>query len=581
MSETTSHPTTNRSIVIKRFLQQYLPITVWLPHYRRSWLRFDLIAGVTVWGTVVPTSMGFAQLAGLPAQAGLYASLVGLASYALLGTSRQLKVAASSSMAVMSAAIVTPLAAGDVSRFLALSATLALIVGIMMVLSGMARMGFIADFLAKPVVNGFIFGLAVTIAIKMAPRLFGLESSDGSAVQQFWQLMLNLPYINWWTLAISAAAFGLIFLLRHYFPQLPGALIILLLGILAVILFDLGQHEVSVVGAIPQGLPTLQLPIFGAIDFLVLLVGAGGVLFVALAESVGSARTFADEHRYEIDPDQELIALGVANLGAGLLQGFAVAANLPATSTAKTVTSRTQLASLISAMLIAFSLAGPGLLFRFLPNAVLAVAVIVAVVPLMNVAELRRLYHSRKIDFALAFIALCGVLISGVLVGLLLAVFLSLAIVLYQASQPQVAVLGKVAGHVAYVEVERNPLVEQVPGLLIIRPDVQLFFANANMTRSRIKRLIFHQSDPVEAVLVDLGATSDLDVASADMLGDLLVDLGEANIELYLARVKARVYDRLYRTGFVERIGEDHFYLNVIEGVEVFLQPDKLVDNKP
>jgi high affinity sulfate transporter 1 len=549
-------------------LNRYVPLLAWLPRYRRTWLRIDVLAGITAWGTTVPTAMGFAQMAGLPAQAGLYAAMVALLAYAVLGTSKVLKVETSPSMAVMSAAVVAPLALGDFAYYVTLSAALALVVGLILVIAGIARMGFLADFLAKPVVTGFLFGLALLVIISQLPSLFGLPSGSGGALNQLGQLITSLDDTNPWTLAISVAAFLVLLLFRRYAPVFSGAPVVIALGILVVWAFNLQELGVAVVGPIPSGIPSPKIPLVRPSDLLFLFLGATAMVFVALGESLGTARTFAAEHRRHIDTDQELLALGVANLGAGLMRGFAVGANPAATASANAARTKTQIASIVTAVLILITYATQREILSFLPQAVVAVAVIVSVARLLNLAELQRFYRSRKIDFGLALVALVGIFLAGVLPGLMIAVFLSLLIVPYQSSQPHLAVLGKIPGHIAYGDIDENPDAEQILGLLILRPDVPLFFANAHTLHSQISSLVSTAPEPLKVVIIDLGASADLDVACTDMLRDLIDELDRADIRLLLADAKGSTRSRLEHTGLLERIGEENLYLRVPEAVE-------------
>jgi high affinity sulfate transporter 1 len=545
-----------------------MPILSWLPRYRRSWLRLDVVAGISAWGLTVPTSMGYAQLAGLPLSAGLYSALVALLAYSLLGTSRRLKVQTSSAMAALSAAIVLPLARGDVSRTVALSAALALLVGLMLVFASMARMGFIADFLAKPVVAGFLFGLALFIIVGRLPILFGLPQGSGTVVQQLWQFVTSLGGTNPWTLAISVAALVLIYLFQRYLPAFPGALVMMVLGIVTVLIFDLDQNDVALVGHFPPGLPSFKIPWVYLSDLVFLSVGAAAVVFVALGESVGIARTFATRHQTRVDPDQELLALGVANIGAGLFQGFSVGANAAATASADRARTKTQVASLVTVGILLITLVTVAQPLAYLPIAVLAVAVIMSVVRLLGISELGRYFRTSRTDFALAMTALSGVVLAGMLAGLFLAVSLSLALVLYRSSRPHITVRGRMSGRAAFADIERNPGVEQIPGLLIVRPAVPLFFANAEAARSQILALVARSRSPLNAVLIDMSASADLDVASTDMLGSLVEDLAERSLDLWLAAPQEVTRDRIRQRGLLQRMGDDHLYLSVSDAVD-------------
>jgi high affinity sulfate transporter 1 len=554
-------------------LKRYVPITEWLPTYPREHLRSDIISGVTVWGVMVPVAMAYAEMAGLPPEAGLYTAFAALLGYAIFGTSRQLKVTTSSTMAVMSAAVIVAMRPRDMATYAALTAALALIVGVILLVAGVARLGFISDFLSKSVVTGFVFGLALVIAIGQLPKLLGLPSGDGDFFQQFFQIITNTSQINPYTLVVGVSALVVIFLIKRFFPRLPSGLVALVLGILAVSIFNLEEYGVSIVGEIPTGLPTPGLPQVALSDLPFLIAGALGIVFLAVGESLGGARSFAAKHRYEINPDQELIALGAANINAGLFQGFTVDASLSSTATADEAGERTQLSSIVTAVLIIITLLVLAPLFHNLPNAVLGAIVIASVIGLMDVAELKRFYGSNRIDFVLAMVAMFGVLTTDVLTGLLIAVFLSLLIILYRASRPHMAVLGKVPGQVAtYGDISRHPENAQVPNLLIVRLDAPLYFLNANVARGQILDLVTTSQPRPAAILFDLGASADLDVASLDMLKNLVRELDEASVDVLLAQVRGKVRDRLRKAGVMAEIGEDRVYLSVPAAVDDFEQ---------
>jgi high affinity sulfate transporter 1 len=558
---------------LRQQLGRYAPITAWLPAYARDLLRSDLISGVTVWGVMVPVAMAYAQMAGVPPEHGLYAAFAALLAYAIFGTSRHLKVTASSTMAAMSAAVVAAMAGGDPDRYLALTAALALTVGVLLLLAGIARLGFISDFLSKSVVTGFVFGLAITIAVGQLPKLFGVPAASGDSFQQLAGLIAELDQTNPWTLILGAGALAVIFLIKRFAPRIPAGLVALVLGILAVTIFNLDEKGVSIVGAIPTGLPTPGLPDISLSDLTYLITGAVGIVFLAVGESLGSARAFAAKYRYEINPDQELIALGAANISAGLFQGFTVDASLSSTATADEAGARTQLSSIVTAVLIIITVMVLAPLFYNLPNAVLGAIVIASVIGLMNVPELRRYFTSNRVDFVLAMVALLGVISTDVLTGLLIAVFLSLVIILYRASRPYLAVLGKVPGQkAAYGDLARHPENLQVPGLLIVRLDAPLYFLNANVARSQLLDLISSGEPAPSAVLFDLGASADLDIASLDMLKNLVVELDEIGIDVLLAQVRGSVRDRLRQASLMAEIGEDRIYLSVAAAVHDFEQ---------
>jgi high affinity sulfate transporter 1 len=512
--------------------------------------------------------MGFAQIAGLPIQAGLYAALVALLAYAVFGSSPQLKVETSASMAIISAAIVAPLALGDTSYYVTLSAALALVVGLLLIAAGLARLSFIADFLAQPIVLGFLFGIAVIVIIGQLPNLFGITLDADKPLAQIWELITSLGETNPWTLAISVSAFLILIMFKRFLPKLPGVLFMLLFGVAVGFLLNLEQHGVDLVGFIPSGLPSFKFPLIQLKDLIYLTVGAVSMVFVALADSLGTARAFAAENHYQIDPDQELLAIGAANVGAGLFQGFSVGANSATTSSANSAKVKTQLASIVTTLLIVGTLATQIEMLSYLPEAVLSVAVIMAVSHMLKTAELRRYYATRRIDFMLAIVTLVGVLVTDILTGLLIAVFLSLAIVLYRSSRPHLAVMGKIPDRKVFGDIEKYPEAEPVWGLLLLRLDTALYFANANTALNEIKDQILKYDDSSTTVIIDLGASADLDIASLDMLYTLLNHLEERNIRLALANVHSETRARLEQAGLMDKIGSKKIYLDMAEAVE-------------
>ena len=550
---------------------RYVPIVTWLPAYDRSWLQSDLIGSLTSWGVMVPVALAYAGLAGVPPELGLTTAFAALTAYAIFGTSRHIKVTTSSTMAIMSASVVAGLAAGDPGRYLALTAALALVVGVILVAAGIARLGFIGDFLSKSVITGFIFGLAITIIIGQLPKILGVPSGGEGTLEQLVHLVDEIPNTNPWTLAIGGSALVLILVLRAINRKIPGPLIALILGVIAVKAFDVDVHGVSVVGEVMTGVPGLSIPNVSLFDIPFLAAGAAGIVFLAVGESLGAARAYASKHHYEIDADQELIGLGAANVSTGLFGGFTVDASLSQSATAESAGVKSQLSSLVTAGLILATAVVLAPLFADLPNAVLGAIVIAAVMGLMDVGELRRYWRSRRTDFLIALTAMVGVVATTVLVGLAIAVGLSLAMLLYRASRPYIAVVGKLHGvKAAYADLGRHPDAHPVPGLLILRIDAPLYFFNANVARSAILQAVAAADPAPEAVLLDISATSDLDITTADMVRQLAGDLEERSIELMLAQVKGAVRDRMRRSDLMAVIGEDHIYLSVGAAVKAF-----------
>jgi sulfate permease, SulP family len=451
----------------------------------------------------------------------------------------------------------------DPASYLALSAGLALAVGAILVVAGAARLGFLSQFLAASVVTGFVIGLAVTITIGQLPALLGIPPVDGTVIQRLVGMAQELVFVEPYTAALGIGSIVGILVLRRFVPRIPGALVALVAGIVLSTALDLQTRGVAVVGDLATGFPLPSIPRIPFGDLVFLVAGAFGIVFLALAESIGAARTFAARHGYEIDPDQELIALGASNLGSGVFGGFAVDASLSQSATGEAAGARTQLSSLITAALVLATAVVLAPLFRNLPTAVLAAIVITSVMGLVNLAELRRYFAWKRTDFLLAVTALGGVVFTTALTGMAIAVALSLLAILYQASRPYIAVLGRLPGDpVVFADTDRHPTAERVEGFLLVRPNVPLTFVNADVAKDQITALIRAQPVAPRALVLDIGATADLDVATTDMLSALLAEVHESDIDLRLAQVRGSVRDRMRRTGLMSVIGEDHCYLS-------------------
>jgi sulfate permease, SulP family len=563
-----------------RRLKRFIPLIGWIATYERTWLRDDLVSGVVVGAIMIPVAMAYAQMAGVPPQAGLYAAIAGMTAYALFATSRHLKITTSSTMSIMSMAVVAPLAAGDPAAFIALSSALALTVGAIMVVLSILKLGFISDFLAKSVMTGYIFGVACLIAISQLPKVFGVSGGDGNFFQQLAQFIAKLPQTNPYDLALGIGTIVLILVIAHYKPLIPGPLVALVLGTALSSLLQLNaRYGVVVVGQIPTGMPSFTIPQISVNAIPYLIAGAAGIVFLAVGETLGTGRAFAAKYHYEIDADQELLAMGAANVSSGLFQGITIDMSLSNTASGEAAGERTQLSSLVSAGLILAVVMFLAPLLQDLPSAVLGAIVLTSIMGLFRVKEFRRYYRQRKTDFALALTALVGVLASSVMVGLALAVLLSLAMLLYRASRPYIALLGR-GTNGEYGDIERHKDARVVPGLGILRLDAPLYFFNANVARTQILAQT-HVEPPPRAILLDLGASADLDIGTCDMVRDLTSDLRRANVDLLLAQVRGSVRQRMGVTGLLAHIGEDHIFPSIEAAVQAFLSGSVTVPAPP
>jgi SulP family sulfate permease len=524
-----------------------MPILKWLPGYDKSWLRTDLLAGLTVVALLIPEGMAYAQIAGVPPQAAFYAAPVGLLAFAVFGSSRQLVVAVSAAIASMSFATVSLVATPNTGEFIVLTAALALLAGGIAVVAGLLKLGRVAQFFSESVMIGFISGLALVIAVKQVPKVLGIEGGHGNFWERLYDVFSHLTETQGLTLLVGATSIVVLVALEHYFEQIPAALVALVLGIVVSALFKLETHGVEIVGDIPAGLVAPQWPSIGWHEWGLLLPGAMGLALVGFAEAIGPSRAFASEHGYEIDADQEFIGLGVANVGAGMFQGFPIGSSLSKSAANDRAGAHTQLSGIFAAAvtaLVALFFTG---LFRQLPEAVLGAIVIVAVSGMVKLAGLRRLLRVRRVDFVLAAVALLAVLTFETLQALFVAVVVSLFALVWRTSLPRLAVLGRVPDGLEFSDVRRHPENVVAPGLLMVRPENEMFFANAAGLREVIMAEVTANSSPVTAVLIDLSATTDLDVPAADALEELHDQLSRRDIRLMLTHVITPVRETLDR----------------------------------
>jgi SulP family sulfate permease len=552
-------------------IKSFLPILSWLPNYNRSWLRWDLVAALTVWAMFVPEGMAYASLAGVPPEAGLYAAPLAALGYAIFGTSRHMTVGPSSTVAIMSALVLAPVATGDPERFVILAAVLAILVGILLVASGLLRFGVLVDFMSNPVLTGFIIGLALTIVVGQLDKMLGYSVESEGFFREIWFFIRDLGLAHIPTLAVGIISLVLLFAIHKFVPKIPAALAVMVLSILASSLLNLEAYGVQVVGYIPTGLPSFGLPSGITFSELVMLLpGAAGIVLVAFSESVAIARSYATSHGYEVDSNQEMVALGFANLGAGLSQGFVVDGSMSRSSAADQAGVKSQMSSIIFAAMVVITIVALTPLFQNLPEATLGAIVIHAVWHLIDFSKLSRLHKIRFDDYLAASVALLGVLVLGILLGLVFAVLLSLLQLLRRIKAPSTVILGRVPGKDVFRNIENYSGVETYPGLLILRFDGLLFFANAPNFRDRVKSLV--ADDPtVRMVLVDLESVSDIDTTALDMLEKLHGELVRSNVDLRFSRMNKDVREYLRKSGLEKLIGADHFYISVREGADAYL----------
>jgi high affinity sulfate transporter 1 len=559
----------------RRGLASFFPILAWLPRYDRSWLRPDIIAGITIVALLVPEGMAYAELAGMPPETIFYAAPAALLLYAIFGTSRQLVVVVSSVQAVMSYSIISAMAPPDTPEFIVLTSALAITAGFVSILAGLLHLGRVAQFFSASVLVGFVSGLAVVVAVKQLPKLFGIESGEGNVWERLYHLLTHLDETHLLTLAVGVSTILVMVLLEHYFHRIPAALVAMIYGIAVSSVFGLHELGVHVVGEIPSGMAPPKLPGITIDQWLSLIPGALALSLVVFAEAIGPARSFATKYRYSINPNQELIGLGAANVGAGLFQGFPIGSSLSKTAANEAAGAKSQMSGIVAAgltILVALFLTP---LFTNLPEATLAAIVVVAVYGMFKWREMLRLYNLRRLDFALALVTFLGVLtFEETLPALLLAVVLSLLALVWRTSQGRMSELGLARGTLRFEEVGAGSELTPIAGMRIFAPEESLFFANADTIRTQITDRLAGSADAITSVLLDLELTNELDVPSADVLKELNDDLEASGVQLMLARVRPAVRDLLDRSGVTAAIGEEHFCGRVLEGVLVHLSSE-------
>jgi high affinity sulfate transporter 1 len=555
-------------------LSRRIPILHTLRTYDRSFLRGDVAAGATVFAVLVPSALAYGELAGLDPIAGIYAAMGAMLGYALFGTSRQAMLGPDASLPLMVVAAVAPLAAGDPLRYAALAASTALLAGLICVVAGLMRLGFIANYVSQPILTGYMAGVSLLVIGGQLGRLFGFKVQADNFFLQVLEVARRFGETNWLTLVIGIASIAWLFWMKRRWPRLPNPLLLMTAAIVVSSALGLAARGVSVVGVIPSGLPQITWPAFGVSDFAALLVPSFSMALIAFTDVLVNSRSFAMKNRYTVDADQELIGLGAGNVASALLGGFPVSSSSARTAVADSMGGKSQVTGLVAAALcVPFLLFLTGLLAN-LPLVILAAILIVAVWGLIDFDQLAWLWKVRRSEFWLAMLTALGVLTIGLLQTILLAVVFSLLGVIARISRPHDAVLHHDAERDLFVEKETDGSddVELMPGLIVYRFDAPLFFANAPAFLEQARRLIARSEHPVRWFLINAEPITDVDATAAMTFVEFDTDMDERGIQIAIARASQPLREMLQRTGVVERIGEAYFFDSLHAAVEAYEQ---------
>jgi high affinity sulfate transporter 1 len=562
--------------------KRLLPGLQILREYQTAWFARDLMAGLVLTTMLVPVGIAYALASGVPGIYGLYATIVPLLAYALFGPSRILVLGPDSSLAPVILAVVFPLSGGDPMRAVALASMMAVVSGLVCILIGISRLGFVTELLSKPIRYGYMNGIALTVLISQLPKLFGFSISGVGPLRDFVRITEGIldGQANWTAFAVGAGTLVAIILLKP-FKRIPGLLLAVVAATIVVGAMNLDAAAgVKVLGPLPQGLPTFTWPMISFAHLNQVIIGGCAVAMVAFADTSVLSRTYAAKTRTPVDPNQEMIGLGAANLATGLFQGFPISSSSSRTPVAAAAGAKTQLAGVVGATAVALLLVFAPNLLKDLPSSALAAVVIAAAIGLFEFADLRRIFRIQPWEFWLSIVCFVGVAVFGVIPGIGIAIAIAVAEFLWDAWRPHSAVLGRVDGLRGYHDIKRYPSARHVPGLVLFRWDAPLFFANAELFHQRVLEAVAQSPTPVRRIIVTAEPVTDVDVTSADMLAELQHSLTQSGIELRFAEMKDPVKDKLKRFELFERFGPANFYPTIGSAVDAYLE-EHAVDWKP
>ncbi|MDQ0322834.1 high affinity sulfate transporter 1 [Pararhizobium capsulatum DSM 1112] len=562
--------------------QRWLPGIQTARQYQISWLPRDLVAGLVLSAMLVPVGIAYAVASGVPGIYGLYATMIPLLTYALFGPSRILVLGPDSALATLILGTVLPLSGGDPARTVALAGMLAVVAGLVLILSGVLRLGFVTELLSKPIRYGYMNGIALTVIVTQIPKLFQVSIDSTGPLQDSIKIAKSIlnGEANWTAFAMGAGTLALILLLKRW-PRVPGILLVVIAATVVVGVLGLAETEgVAVLGPLPAGLPSFALPQIYISDIGPLVIGGSAIALVSFADTSVLSRSYAARLGTSVNPNQEMIGLGAANFAAGLFQGFPISSSSSRTPVAEAAGARTQLTSVIGAAGVALLLVLAPNLLRNLPSSVLAAVVIAAAIGLFEVLDLRRIYRIQQWEFWLSMLCFVGVAVLGAIQGIGLAIVVAVIEFLWDGWRPYFAVLGRVDGLRGYHDLKRYPAARRVPGLLIFRWDAPLFFANSELFRQSLTAEIARSPTPVRRVILGAEPITSVDVTAADMLAELESKLRKTGIELRFAEMKDPVKDKLRRFELLEQLGDDSFYPTLGAAIDAYLAEHR-IDWKP
>lgn len=560
--------------------QRWLPGLQIARQYKAAWLAHDLMAGLVLTTMLVPVGIAYAAASGVPGINGLYATIVPLLAYALFGPSRILVLGPDSSLAAVILAVVLPLSAGDPIRAVAVASLMAIVSGLVCTLIGVLRLGFVTELLSKPIRYGYMNGIALTVLISQLPKLFGFSIDSAGPLRNLVRIIQAIVggQANWAAFLVGIGTLALILLLKRW-KRVPGLLIAVVAATIVVGSFGLADSAgIKVLGPLPQGLPSFAMPWIGVADLGQVVIGGCAVAMVAFADTSVLSRTYAAKTRTVVDPNQEMIGLGVANLAGGLFQGFPISSSSSRTPVAEAAGAKTQLAGVVGAVAVALLLVLAPNLLEDLPSSALAAIVIAAAIGLFEFDDLRRIFRIQQWEFWLSIACFVGVAVLGVIPGIGIAIAIAIIEFLWDGWRPHYAVMGRVDGIRGYHDIKRYPAARLIPGLILFRWDAPLFFANAELFRQRIVEAVAHSPTPVRRIIIAAEPVTSIDVTSADMLAELELALCESGIELRFAEIKDPVKEKLQRFALLERFGT--LQPTIGAAVDAYLEEYK-VDWKP